>query len=266
MRRSLGALLLFATVGHAQENTCSLSGTVLSRSVATGVMIDGAQVSIPRLNKTTTTDSIGAFRLSGLACGRQEVQVRKIGFTVARDTVDLAPAEELRRTYTMISVAQLDTVRTTSDEIQYQTPRLQDFEARRKGRNVGGYFIGEADLRKLDHVSTSSLTRSRVPGLQFITYRGITAARGRVNLGERPSNMITGDPKSPTGCWVAVFLDGILIFDGAPKTGSPPPDIDQFMARSLSGIEYYSNAGSLPFQFKTTLTTCGTLLLWTRGR
>src|SRR5690349_9378750 len=132
-------ILASASALSAQEATCALSGTVVARSVETGALVEGAEVSVPRQNRFVVSDTSGAFRFSGIACGRHEVQVRKIGFTVWRDTVDLTAGQEAKRVYTLIAVAQLDTVRTTADEIAYQTPRLQDFEARRK-RNVGGYF------------------------------------------------------------------------------------------------------------------------------
>lgn len=262
-----GCVLLVGTSpAHAQEPTCAFSGTVTARSIETGAFVDGAEVSIPRLSKTTTSDATGSFRLAGISCGRHEVQIRKIGFTVWRDTIDLFPGQEFKRIYTLISVAQLDTVRTTSDEIQYQSPRLQDFEARRK-KHVGGYFVGEADLRRAEHITVESTLRSRFPGLQFTYYRNIVAARGRT------SNTVGGDPlinpddfRSPRGCWVVVYLDGLMIFDGIPKSGSLPPDMKHVLAMNLSGIEYYPRAGAIPLQFKTTSSNCGTLLLWTRGR
>jgi hypothetical protein len=237
-------------------------GVVVSGSAA----VSGAEVSIPRVDAKTSTDSIGRFRLTSVACGRVELQIRKIGFTVYRDTVSLTAGQETARTYTLISVAQLDTVRTTSDEIQYSVPRLQDFEARRK-RNVGGHFIAEADLRKLDGVSMPSILRGRMPGLQFTYYRGIQAARGPRpgGAGDDPL-MNPADIRSPRGCWMIIYLDGIMMFDGIPRPGSLPPDIGQFMAMSLSGIEYYARASTIPLQFKTTQSNCGTLLFWTRGR
>jgi len=267
--RSFGpavAFLVLAPPCQAQKDSCPLIRTVVARTEATPALIEAAEVSIPRLNRSTLTDSIGAYRLTEVACGHHEVQVRKIGFTVIRDTVTLVRGQTVARVYRLISVAQLDTVRTTNEEINYQSPRLQDFEARRK-RNVGGHFIGEAELRKYDALTTPTLMRGKVPGLQFVEYRGIRAARGfgSASMHELPL-LNPADSRSPRGCWVTVFLDGILIFDGTPRAGAPPPDIDQFPTRNLSGIEYYASAGTIPFQFKTTLNSCGTLLLWTRGR
>jgi len=256
------AVLVVTSPARAQQPSCALSGTVVSE----GGFVSGAEVSVGRFDKASLTDSAGRFRLAYLPCDRLAIQVRKIGFTVLRDTVIFGGPAEISRTFTMISVAQLDTVRTKADEIQYQVPRLQDFEARRK-KNVGGYFIGEADLRKLEGVSLPSIMRGRFPGLQFTSYRSIEAARagrsGSMN-GDPPIN--PDDFRSPRGCWVAVFVDGILLFDGLPKKGELPPDIGQVMTLNLSGVEYYSGASAIPLQFKTTHSNCGTLLLWTRGR
>ncbi len=260
------AVLITAKPARAQAQSCALSGTVVARSIETGAFVDGAEVSVPRQNRSTTSDATGAFRLTGLACGRNEVQVRKIGFTVWRDTLDLTAGQEARRVYALIGVAQLDTVRTTADEIAYQTPRLQDFESRRK-RNVGGNFISEATLREMDNVGATfpSILR-RIPGLNVVFYDGKAFVRSRGAGGIKGDPALDSKPGSPRGCWASVYLDGLMIFDGIPSDNIKPPDMGQFFALNLSGVEYYASAGSTPFQFRTTKTNCGVLLLWTRGR
>jgi hypothetical protein len=45
-----------------------------------------------------------------------------------------------------------------------------------------------------------------------------------------------------------------------------PPDLSQFTALSLSGVEYYRGGASLPLQYRSRSNDCGTLLLWTRGK
>ena len=259
------ASLIAANSALAQGSSCALSGTVVARSVETGAFVDGAEVSLPRQNRSTSSDSTGAFRLAEIACGKHEVQIRKIGFTVWRDTIDLTAGQELKRTYTLIAVAQLDTVRTTADEIAYQTPRLQDFEDRRK-RNVGGYFTSEAKIRELDNAGASLPTiLRRMPGVTIVPYNGQMYVRSRSNgSGDQP---LCSRPGCPRGCWAPIYLDGLLIFDGQLDSfRQSPPDIGQYFPLNLSGIEYYPSAGSIPLQFKTTKSQCGVLLLWTRGR
>jgi hypothetical protein len=257
--------LLIPVLGLAQETPCAISGTVVARSVETGAFVDGAEVSLPRQTRSTTSDATGAFRLAAIPCGKQEIQVRKIGFTVWRDTVDLTAVPELKRSYTLIAVAQLDTVRTTADEIAYQTPRLQDFEDRRK-RNVGGYFTSEAKIRELDNAGASlpSILR-RMPGVTIVPYNGQMYVKSRSNgAGDQP---LCQRPGCPKGCWAPIYLDGLLIFDGQLDSfRQSPPDISQYFPLNLSGIEYYPSAGSIPLQFKTTKSQCGVLLLWTRAR
>lgn len=257
------ALLIAADPARAQETSCALSGSVVSRSMQTGALVDGAAVSMPRLGKSVLSDSAGGFRLGAIPCGRHEVQIRKIGFTVWRDTVELSPGQELKRVYTLVSVAQLDTVRVDSDEIEYQSPRLQDFEARRK-KNVGGYFISEATLRQMESQSMMTILR-RMPGVGIVPYNGQNYVRSRgAGTSDQP---LPGRKGAPQGCWAPVYLDGLLIFDGQLDQFRPtPPDIAQFFPLNLSGIEYYPSAGSMPLQFKTTKSNCGVLLLWSRGR
>jgi hypothetical protein len=239
-----------------------LSGTVVARSAAVGALVEDAVVSIPRLTKSTSTDSAGRFRLSGVSCGRHEVQVRKIGFTVLRDTVDLVGGQDATRIYTLLAITQLDTVRTNADEIQYQTPRLRDFEARRKTR-VSGSFIGEATLRQVENHTMATILR-RVPGLGLVSYNGQTYVRSLgAGMKDQPLSIVPGAPR---GCWSPVYLDGLLIFDGKVDAYTKPPDMGQFFPLNLSGVEYYARAGTAPLQFRNTISNCGILLLWTRGR
>lgn len=260
------AFLVAANAARAQEPSCALSGTVVARSMETGAFIEGADVSVPRLNRSTTTDATGAFRLGEMACGKHEVQVRKIGFAVWRDTVDLTAGQELKRVYTLVAVAQLDTVRVTSDEIVYQTPRLQDFEVRRR-KNVGGNFISEARLRQKDNAGATFASILRdIPGLNVVFFDGKAYVRSR-GIGSAGGDQPLGSgPGSPKGCWAPVYLDGLLLFDGIISHDIKPPDMGQFFAANLSGVEFYPSAGSTPFQFRTTKSNCGVLLLWTRGR
>jgi hypothetical protein len=259
------AAVVLSNVAHAQG--ADSAAVLVGRVIAAGAPLSGVEVAIQGSQGSIMTDSAGRFRLIGLRPGRQIVLLRRLGYAPRRDTVVLAPGTQTERTYTLEPVpTQLDTVVTAAGEVKYISPRLQDFENRRK-RNVGGYFISEADLRRDEHASMPAILR-RFPGM------GIVPHRSHFHVRTRGAGSVKGDPPldgpgSPRGCWATVYVDGALIFDISMMGGVAsldPPDVGQFFALNLSGIEYYSSAGSTPLQYKTARSNCGTLLFWTRGR
>ena len=261
---ALAVTASFSSIARAQQpDTASvLSGRVVSR----GAPLSGVEVAVQGLQGSVTTDSAGRFRLAGLRPGSQVVVLRRVGFAPLRDTVLLAPGAETERTYTLEAMTtQLDTLVTSAEEMQYLSPRLQDFERRRKV-NTGGYFMGEAEIRKVEGMQMPNVLR-RIPGLNFVQYRGQQFARsGSVGSIGGDDRLNPADPKSPRGCWISIYIDGVRFFDGRPSAGSLPPDIASVMAMNLSGVEYYARASSMPLQFKSLGGGCGTLLLWSRGR
>jgi len=66
-------------------------------------------------------------------------------------------------------------------------------------------------------------------------------------------------------CYVRVFMDGTLTFDGSPRLRDlEGVDVSHLRTQDFSGIEYYSSAAGLPAQYAGQNTDCGTLLLWSR--
>ena len=234
------------------------------RVVKDGNGVSNAQVWVVFADTTVTTDSLGRFRVGGLRAGPQMVEIRKIGYAVTRDTVLLRPRAETVRDF-VVGPQLLDTMETRGKGRAYDAPRLQEFERRRLS-GMGGHFVSEDDLRAMEHVSTPSIMRTRFPGIRFHTYRGGTYAAAFSSPNGGASQL---GPNGPTGCWVAIYLDGGLVFDqikNTPPMYEMPPNIDNFMPIGLSGIEYYQNASSTPLQFKSLRNTCGALVLWTRGK
>jgi len=77
MKSCLLLLFLFAAV-TVQAQTGTLSGKVLDE---TGQGLPGASVQIKSLNKSTSTDPDGNFRITGLANGAVTITVSYIGYT-----------------------------------------------------------------------------------------------------------------------------------------------------------------------------------------
>src|SRR3954471_23680959 len=83
---------LVATALRASGATAAaatLTGTV--SNVATGNLLEGAQVAIPALGVSTFTDNTGLYSLHALPAGTHELVVSYTGLDPARATVTVAP-------------------------------------------------------------------------------------------------------------------------------------------------------------------------------
>lgn len=234
------------------------AAVLTGRVTRAGAPIAGAEVWVVLNDTTVKTDSLGRFRVGGLKAGQQLIQVRHIGYAPKRDSVTLKAQQETTREFSMDDVPLLDTMRTVGKGRAYDVPRLQDFEKRRLS-GMGGYFVSEDELRKHDGRSVAEILRNYTPGITFESFKGQLFLSSN-SAPTRKSQI----PNGPTGCWVAVYFDGVILYAGDP--GLNPPDMKQFLATNLSGIEYYGGASTLPLQYKNNKNNCGTLLMWTRGK
>jgi Carboxypeptidase regulatory-like domain len=270
---TLGAMFAPGAPVRAQDGSVAdsavLTGRVINKVGGTGV--EGAQVTLPALGRTSTTDSAGRFRLTGLPAGIQSVQIRRVGFTELTDTVTLAPGRELSRLYSMAAVAPtLDTVRTKAQQSKYISPSLSAFEERRLSRS-GGYFVSDSVFRANESRTLGDILRARMPNLLFtyisehrIAVSGRKKCSGPVLMGGSacPNNML--------GCFVAIYADGNLVFNTKIAQFMNPsgyPDIDvAFPVTQLAGAEFYASSALAPTGMQIDDDGCGSLWLWTREK
>jgi len=262
-RLAIALLLMAPMMAMAQR----VSGIVR----ATGTLAPMSEVTI------TVLDSVGAAVAQGRTDDRgrygvaiepdaRQVRATRIGYRPVTLAI-IRGSGDATVDIVMDVFRELDTVVTKAPEQRYNVPRLQDFEKRRLS-GMGGHFISEDDLRKHDGRSIADIIRVYVPGLRLVSDRGQTLLSSRsapfMNAAQ-PSRA-----RGAVGCWATIYLDGIMLYQnieakrGEPPP-APPPDINQFLAMNLSGVEYYSG-GMTPLQYKDVRNPCGTLLLWTRGK
>jgi hypothetical protein len=240
-----------------QQPSATLTGTVL-RDMDSAV-VAGAHIAIPQVRREAVTDASGVFRIDGLSPGRYGVDIRAVGFAPRTDSVTLTAGQIMTSRFVMARLAQLDTV--TVAESRPVSPVLRGFEERRR-LGGGGRFVDETELRKHDARTLGTVIVMRIPGLRAVsTPRGVFLASLRSNTG---STGRAFDGGAPGTCWVTVYRDGSLIYDGT-MTGATPPDVGRLQAQDYAAVEFYQVA-STPPEFRGTSTGCGTLLLWSRER
>ncbi len=239
-RTVVGAAMVMATVavprGQAQG---VVAGTITD---VHGVPIAGAQISVRGLGTMAISDARGAFRLDRVPLGASVVRVRRLGFRA--DSVDVhvpaSPDAAVSLTLTRV-VAALSPVIVRASKVKHQA-RLAGFYERLE-RRTAGHFI---TLREIDVDAPRSMTHllQRVPGLTIVKGRaGATGVRMRGRT-----------------CWPLVWLDGFPMPAGEV-------DLDSFAPHSFEGIELYLGATTPPLRYiqQRTMSSCGTILLWSRS-
>lgn len=258
------ALAVTAPIGGAAAQTrlASLRGNVLADS--SNIPLSGAEVAIPRLGKSTVSDSLGAFILRGIELGNEIVIVRRIGFQSVTTQFKFAKAEIVEVDFLMLPTVQ----RLAKVDIKGQPrpAKLLDFD-RRRAEGLGHFFT-EADLLNQQNRLLSEVI-NKFPGQQIYRSNNSTAAwvasaRGAQSImgsfKVSTSDVNRGAPNNQ--CYAAVFLDGTPVFTG--RRGELLFDVNSIPTSQIAGIEYYGGSGSLPVEFNTGGNTCGALVIWTK--
>jgi hypothetical protein len=262
--RTLVALIVLwvapAAVAQRVSGSVRATGTLAPMADVTMTVLDsvGAAVAQGR------TGNDGRYSI-GIERDARQIRATRIGYRPVVLNIPAARGEAIVDVV-MDVFRELDTVLTKAPETRFNAPRLQDFEKRRLS-GMGGQFVSDSILRKMEDVSMPSILRARIPGFRIVEYHGqLYGASGSTATMRVLPRLDERDIRSPRGCWVSIFIDGIVMFDGVQINGEIPPNLSGFMAMNLSGVEYYPHASSTPLQFKSLRNNCGSLLFWTRGR
>lgn len=235
-----------------------LMGVVMSD--VNSAPIPDAEVALPELGKNAYTDSLGRYRLSGLAPGTHAVAVRRVGYRPTTSSVDLKANQRLERSL-LLSKAQV------LDPVTVEAGRL-GFASFEENRRFGmGHFLTRAELATQEERRLSDVL-STVPGMTVVMNGGVaTAASGRrvkVHLsrilGAAPNDM----RRMPTQghCYAQVYLNGGLIYRGEPD--EQPFDLNSVPVNQIEGIEFYNSSGIVPARYTMGKPTCGVLVIHTR--
>ena len=136
------------------RGTSSLVGTVRT---ASGAPVADASVNVAGTDAVTRTDEHGAFALSGLPAGSHDMEVRRIGYRLLRQTVALRRGTTVRRDMQLERVVLLDSIAVVAQRQAYP-----DFESHRKFA-TNGRFITDADF-DWHHMTGVSDIVNQTPG------------------------------------------------------------------------------------------------------
>jgi Carboxypeptidase regulatory-like domain len=214
-----------------------LTGTVVR--IADGRPLASARVSIVNGPQTTANER-GEWILADAPTGTRMLDIRGVGYYPESRPVDVVAGAAPVRSALFTLSAMLDTVKVTASRLRFDSDR-SGFEARR--RSGVGHYLTPADIARRGAIVTSDVFRS-MPGV-------------RLEIGPGFERQITIN--GPFGyCQPSIYLDGFRFDNISAST------IDEWASPGrLSGIEVYSEA-SVPPQYQTGMTGCGTILLWTK--
>lgn len=253
-RRALIALVLSTQSLGAQGSgsaNASIVGDVTSSRDSTPVI--GAQVRLPADDRAAVSDSLGRFRVAGLAPGTHALVVRRIGFAPASAVITVGAMESLYVSVILDERSQqLETVVTRADRAAFTAAR-QEFEQRRK---IGvGNFVDATGLREMAGEPLRLALQRHIPGVQAV-YDPVSSSYYLASRRGPAGRALA----STTPCYVQIYLDGTRVA-GPDQTN--PWHIDQVPPELLDGLEYY-DAATTPVRYRGNGSDCGTLLLWTR--
>lgn len=218
--------------------TATLSGRVQD---VNGRPVGGARVALHGGGVTAVAQRDGTFRLADLPAGTQTLDVRAIGFTPARRTVDLASNTSTAVNWALDRrAAALPTVRVLGSS------RLDRNGFRARAREGRGSFVTEAQIAKMGGATGMDVLR-RAPGLT-LEYR---------YSNRRSVRVVTMRSLEGRRCIPNLYVDGGLWFDGWEQVAN------FLMKADIQAIEVYSSTFTVPPQFDRH-NGCGSVVIWTR--
>jgi hypothetical protein len=267
--------------------TSVLSGTVVDEEQRP---IAGADVSVPGAEIMALTDEKGAFRLTSVPPGSQEISVRKMGYGPMVATLPFVPGRAVSRRVVLTRLVVLDTV------VVEAVSDMAEFEANRK---LGlGRFMTRADLEKFTgrqmsavlseikgvgiapgrgshaYIQSTHATASISVQQGFDRFKGVVPPPGQTqysmmrDAGYIPPHIYCPEDQTEItqlgikcGCFAKVYLDKMLM---NPEEPTRPFDVNTIPPEMIESIELYSNAAQAPMKYQARNAQCGVMVIHRR--
>ncbi len=229
---------MIVLAGTARAQSSIIAGVVVDSA---GLPVSGAEVLVSAIGASAISGDRGEFRVSAPPSGSVVIRARRLGFrpdSVAVRSVNgaagiIVPMKRVAATLAPV------VVRTRRTDF---TGRLAGYY-QRLDRKSSGYFITRAQIDG-ENPRTLSQLLQHAPGMT--AFRGRAGTQGVRMRGRR--------------CWPLVWLDGTPMPSGEFDLDGIPPN-------TLHGIELYLGSTTAPSRYSANrdLSSCGTILLWSRG-
>lgn len=274
---ALAAAAAMPAVAAAQQG--GIMGTIVADSG--GKPVGGATIRLPQLNRGARTNWTGDFVIEQLPAGKYYAIVEAPGFAAESIDVELPASGTINHDFKLKRGAP-GTAATvgaagspTAGAPVTMAARLQAFETRRAQNK--GLYVTRDKLAKGGRLM--DVLRPIVHGARFQSFPDGST---KLVSSRQTSSTSLGDQTKEQPCFVQVWIDGTAIGGGnagatAPsmsvgrsfegtvglQTGEMGIDFNPLEASQYDGIEYYSDPGSTPPEYRANGGRCGTLLLWT---
>lgn len=189
------------------------------------------------------TNSNGVFTLDSLPSGTQSIQVRKLGYAVEEEAVELSAAKPATINMTMddaVPLLQTMRVEAAADKA------LSDLGYLSRKQTGMGYYM---DGKQINNTAISFSDVMRVaPGLRITP-----AGDGR--------SYVIQDARSPAGGCVVFWVDGVEWQEMTPG------DIDTYVRPDeVVAVEVYHGSTTPPQFQKAGQSSCAAVVVWTRAK
>jgi hypothetical protein len=251
------ALVVAVASPNAAIGQATLSGIIVDS--ATRAPVSGAVVEIPELAARTAADSSGRYRLEGLRAGEYQLVVRAVSFRPDTSWIDFRENEARVRDVSLAAmITTLDEVRVAGERTE--VPRkLAEFEERRAAGF--GRFIDQQVIDANHHRRVADILNSSASGLTIVRGR---ASETWIATRRMATMMATDRSSSNSLCYLDVWIDGVIVYNGGAALDVPKFDINSIPTTTIAGIEVYNSPAQLPARFNKTGAPCGAIVVWTR--
>jgi hypothetical protein len=198
-----------------------------------GLPVADAQVRLLGARGTAMSDARGRFSLGDLPSGTQVLEVRRIGYLLAQQSVELRGGRSVVQDVPMRRIVTLDSIRVLA-----QRSRYAEFDFNRRANRFGKFFTSDS-IENRHPLYTSDLFRV-TPGFRVYGF-GLDA----VVVPSRGATSLTGD------CRVNVVIDGM-----------PHQEINLINPNDIGAMEIYRPGQPAPVQYLQG--SCGVIVIWSR--
>ncbi|WP_069659794.1 SusC/RagA family TonB-linked outer membrane protein [Arcticibacter eurypsychrophilus] len=204
MKKHYMLLMLFFVVlsSWSYAQTGSISGQVLDE---TNQPLPGASISITSLNRATSTDGNGQFKLNAIPTGTYSISASFIGFEILKRNVTVVSGD----TKVNVKLTPLAQNLTEVVVIGYGTQQKKD---------VTGSIatVGVKDFQKGTITSPDQLIVGKIAGVQVTTNGGAPGSGSTIRIRGGASLNASNDP--------------LIVVDGVPLSGSTIPGVSNALA------------------------------------